>query len=67
MLYNLNTSKNPDFPYCNYQQFDLKNLSDEECKGNFRFRKNNIYFLEEALHISDDVIFSGVEAVSILL
>ena len=73
MLYNLNTSKNLDFPYWNYQQFDLENLSDEECKAEFRFYKSNIYFLKEALHIPDEVIFSnrlvvsGVEALSILL
>ena len=51
MLYNHNTSKNPDFPYSNYQQFDLENLSDEECKAEFCFYKNDIYFLKEALHI----------------
>ena len=73
MLYNLNTSKNLDFPYWNYQQFDLENLSDEECKAEFRFYKSNIYFLKEAVHIPDEVIFSnrlvvsGVEALSILL
>ena len=73
MLHNLNSSKNPDFPYWNYQKFDLENLSDEECKAEFRFYKNDIYFLKEALPIPDEVIFSnrlvvsGVEAVSILL
>ena len=51
MLYNHNTSKNPDFPYSNYQQFDLENLSYEECKAEFCFYKNDIYFLKEALHI----------------
>ena len=73
MLYDHSTSKNPDFPYWNYQQFDLENLSDEEYKAEFCFYKNCIYFLKEALHIPDEVIFSkrllvsGVEAVSILL
>ena len=32
MLYDHNTSKSPDFSYWNYQQFDLKTLSDEESK-----------------------------------
>ena len=73
MLHNLNSSKNPDFPYWNYQKFDLENSSDEECKAEFRFYKNDIYFLKEPLPIPDEVIFSnrlvvsGVEAVSILL
>ena len=73
MLYDHNTSKNPDFPYWNYQQFDLEDLSHEKCKAEFRFYKNTICFLKEALHIPREVIFSnrllvsGVEAVSILL
>ena len=73
MLYDHNTSKNSDLSYWNYQQFDLENLSDEECKAEFRFYKNDIYFLKEALHISDEVIFSnrlvvsGIEAVFTLL
>ena len=73
MLYNLKTSKNPDFLYWDYQQFDLESLSDEKCKAEFRFYKNDIYFLKEALHIPDEVILanrlviSGVEAVSTLL
>ena len=71
MLHDPNTSKNPDFSYLNYQQFDL--LSGQECKAEFRFYKSNIYFVKEAWHIPDEVIFSnrlvdsGVEAVSILL
>ena len=73
MLYDHNTSKNSDLSYWNYQQFDLENSSDEECKAEFRFYKNDIYFLKEALHISDEVIFSnrlvvsGIEAVFTLL
>ena len=43
MLYKLNTSKNPDFHYWNYQQFDLENLSDEECKAEFRFYESITY------------------------
>ena len=73
MLYNLSSSNNPDFPYWNYQKFELENLSDEECKAEFRFYKNDIYFLKEALRIPDEVTFSnrlvvsGVDAASILL
>ena len=57
MLYYHNTSKNPDFPNWNYQQFDSEDLSDEECKAEFCFYKNDICFLKEALYISDEVIF----------
>ena len=38
MLDNHNTySKHPDFTYWNYQQFELENLSDEECNAEFCF------------------------------
>ena len=37
LLFYTNTSKIPDLPYCKYEPFDLKNLSDEECKTDFRF------------------------------
>ena len=57
MLYDHNISKNSDFSYGNYQQFDLENLSDEEYESEFRFYRNDIYFLKEAIHISDEVIF----------
>ena len=50
---NLNTySKHPYFTYWNYQKFKLENLSDEECKAEFCFYKNDIYFLKAALYIS---------------
>ena len=70
-LCNLSTFKITDFLYRNYQHFDLKTLSGEECKTEFGVYKNNIYFLKEALHVPDEVIFSnrlevsGVEAVYI--
>ena len=57
MLYYHNTSKNPDFPNWNYQQFDSEDLSDEECKAEFCFYKNDICFHKEALYMSDEVIF----------
>ena len=64
MSYDISTSKNPDFRHWNYQQFDLENLSDEECKAGFSFYKNDNHFLKEALHIPDEVIFSNRLVVS---
>ena len=72
-LYDINSSKNPDFPYWRYQKFDLDNFSDEECKAEFRFLKNDIYLLQEALQIPDRVVcynrlvVPGVEATCIFL
>ena len=37
LLYNLNTSKKFDYPYWNYNRFDLDDCSDEECRSSLRF------------------------------
>ena len=39
LLYDLNSSKNPDFPYWQYGPFELDNMADDECKAEFRFLK----------------------------
>ena len=38
-LYEGNFSKNPEFPYEEYEMFDLDAMDDTECKSEFRFRK----------------------------
>ena len=38
LLYDTNQSKNPYFPYWNYQK-NLERLNDAECKAEFRFIK----------------------------
>ena len=43
LLYALNRSKNPDFPYWKYPLFDLDVQDEAECVANFRFRKSDIY------------------------
>ena len=55
LLYDLNTSKNLDYPYWNYDHFDLDRLSDEECWSSFRFYKRDIYDLKGLLHIPDQI------------
>ena len=44
LLYDVNTSKNPDFPYERYGKFDLNEFK-------FRFRKSDLPVLSEALHL----------------
>ena len=39
LLYEGNFSKNPEFPYVEYEMFDLDAMDDTECKAEFRFRK----------------------------
>ena len=45
LLYDINTAKSPDLPYWNYDPFDLDEMSDDECKCEFRFLRNDVYRL----------------------
>ena len=56
ILNDMNSSKNPDFPYWQYEPFDLDCLSDGECKTEFRFCKNYIYLLKEVMPLPDEII-----------
>jgi len=51
LLYDLNQSKNLDFPYWRYTSFDLDRLNEDECIANFRFKKNDIYHVQNLLEI----------------
>ena len=55
LLYDMNTSENPDFPYWNYDQFDLENISEAECKAEFRFYRNDIYMLADKLGLQETI------------
>ena len=59
LLYDMNTSKNPDFPYWQYESFDLDDLCDDECKAEFRFMKKDICHLKDVLQVPDEVVSSG--------
>ena len=37
LLYDINSSKNPDLPYWAYRPFNLDEMDDTECKTEFRF------------------------------
>ena len=73
LLYDLNSSENLEFPYWKYGRFDLDSMTDDECKAEFRFYKNDIYLLGEVLDIPDimkcpnGVLVDGTEALSVLL
>ena len=49
LLYDLNKLKNPDLPYTNYDHIDLDKMTDDECKTEFRFYKNDVYNLADVL------------------
>ena len=42
LLYDVNEPANPELPYLTNPPFDLKKCSDDECKSEFSFSKNNI-------------------------
>ena len=43
LLYDINTAKSPDFPYWNYEAFELDDMSDGECQAEFGFNNNAVY------------------------
>lgn len=73
LLYDANTSKNPDFPYDCYGKFDLDEMDDSECLAEFRFHKSDIPELLDALQLPQSftcqqgTICDGVEALCITL
>jgi len=61
LLYDINTPKNPDIPYWRYEPFDLDQMTDDECKTEFRFYRNDIYELSEILNLPDRIVcYNGV-------
>ena len=53
LLYDEFESTNLDFPYSSYGEFDLDSMEDDECKAEFRVRKNDLDALSEALQIPE--------------
>ena len=73
MLYDIYSTKNPDIPYWSYTKFDLDDMSDDECKCEFRFLRSDVYRLVDVLQLPQEIFcFNGlkvnsVEALSIFL
>ena len=73
LLYVLNSSENLEFPFWKYGRFDLDSMTDDECKAEFRFFKNDVYLLGEVLDISDILkylsgfLVDGTEALNVSL
>ena len=55
LLYDAHKSKNPEFPYWNYERFDLDEKTNDECKVEFRFYRDDIYKLAEQLQLPDEI------------
>lgn len=73
LLYDMNRSKNPEFPHESYERFDLDSMDPSECKAEFRFEKYDLQLLAECLGIPDVFkceqrsICDGIEGLCMLL
>ena len=72
LLYNENMSREI-YPYWNFERFDLDLWDDGRCNTDFRFRKDHVFRLFDALNIPDRITTSqgtvceGIEGLCILL
>ena len=73
LLWDLNTSKNLDFPYEDYGRFDLDEMDDSECLAEFRVKKHDLLDLAAALRIPNEFVChqrsvaNGMEGLCMLL
>ena len=73
ILLDVNMSKNPLFPYDNYEELSLDNFSEEECIAGFRVEKNDLPVLADSPGIppvfrySQRSVFAGMEGLCMLL
>ena len=73
LLYDINQSKNPEFPHENYELFNFDALDPVECVADFRVEKQDIPRLADALGIPPVIkcqqrsICDGTEALCMLL
>ena len=75
LLYDVNRSTNAEYSHWDYSLFDLESFPEAECYTEFRFKKNDILRLKNALQIPNEIICynyndikaDGIEALCILL
>ena len=73
VLYDLYSSRDPDFPYDHCTAFDLAALDESESVAEFRFCKRDVRTLSNVLMIPDTIICDqrsicdGIEGLCILL
>ena len=67
------TSKNPCFPYEEYDHFNLETMDSVDCKAEFRVERNDIPLLAEVLRIpakfrcQQGTVCDGMEGLCVLL
>ena len=57
LLYGLDTSKNLDYPYWSYNEFDLESWTDAECRCEITFFKGDVYRLFEVFDIPEEITY----------
>ena len=75
LLYDLNTSKNPEFEYWQYAAFNFDDVTDADALAEFRFHKGDILRLSNTMAMPDEIIcylyndlcVDKVEALCVLL
>ena len=66
LLYDCYKSTNPEFPYWNYDRFELDDKSNDECEAEFRFYREDTYKLAEQLQLPDEITtYNGLVVASV--
>ena len=66
ILYDCHKSTNPEFPHWNYDKSDLDEKSNDECKAEFCFYKEDIYKLSEQLQLPNEITtYNGLVVASV--
>ena len=60
LLWNLHESKIVDFPYEDYDRFDLDEMDDSECSAEFRVNKRDLPDLAAALQIPIEISLCAI-------
>ena len=67
LLYDLNTSKNPVFPYENYDVFELENVDEAECIAEFCVEKAEFLGIPCVFRCDQQTVCDGMEGLCMLL
>ena len=73
LLHDVHRRRNPQFPYWRYEKFNLELMEEDECKAEFRVRRDDIYTLTDTFGFPENfkcyngVVVDSVEALCICL
>ena len=73
LLHNVHRRRNPHFPYWRSEKFNLELMEEDECKAEFRMRRDDVYTLADTIRFPDNfkcyngVVVDSIEALCICL